>query len=144
MQIPEDVLKNALTTASTDETVKFYFIRDGKHPIATVCILKQEKDWYYRGISFCSEHDVFDKRTGRFLALQRARGSRDNHSRILRYFSPSLVETMKVIQRLDKELFKELHYNQGHCDGPIFKSKRTLVLTTFEKKIFTSKKAEAA
>jgi len=52
---------------------KFYYLRDGRVPLVTVCLLMNDKHGVSRGIAVCSDDDNPCKKTGRGIALKRAR-----------------------------------------------------------------------
>src|SRR4030043_283071 len=63
---------------------RYYYIRDflSRVPRITVCCLENEDGFVSRGIAICSFDDNPYKKTGRQLALARARkanGTEDNH-----------------------------------------------------------------
>jgi hypothetical protein len=64
---------------------RYYYIRDclDRAPRVTVCLLENEDGFVSRGVALCSFNDNPCKKTGRALALARARkanGTEDNHS----------------------------------------------------------------
>lgn len=56
------------------QEVKYMYIRENRHPIATIAWVKdKDKDEWRMGLSVCSKHDKFTKATGRQLAYDRAK-----------------------------------------------------------------------
>ena len=61
--------------------VRFYYAREGRgsgnHPIACVCIIRDEDGKMWRGVSICSKKDGFVKDTARKIAKRNAEFIRD-------------------------------------------------------------------
>ena len=149
MQIPESVMAEAFVERD-GETVRFYYLRNKKNqPVAAVCILRDENyKVYYRGVAFCSESEIFNKRTGRFLALQRARCSQAIRGQDS-YGNPKERRITKYPEYVNKILDTASHKDptivraiQPHGGGGDIIKARKCVPTDFEKNILGELKVE--
>lgn len=114
---------------------KFYYLRAigyGRHPVITVCLVKNGDGIISRGVAICSVDDNFIKKKGRDLSSARAKkanGTHSDHEKHLIKFYRSRrdsINRMETVLILNSMTFKDIGYLYQYDIKP----------TEFESKLF--------